>query len=268
MGKIKREDRQIITYKELYEQLKACGIEEGGHIFAHISLSSLGFVVGGEETVIRVLIDLVGPEGTLMMPAQTWKNLDPTVGVHWEEPEEWWDIIRENWPAYDKKVTPAVGMGVVARMFCIWPGVERSDHPARSVAAYGKYAKYLTENHELSNIFGPDSPVDKFYKIGGQILLIGVGYDKNTSIHLAETRVDFPGKKFTTEHSAVMVEGERQWVSYETQDVDDVDFLEIGQAYDKEGPVQVHKVGQADVRYFSQPPFVDWAVKWLEENRK
>lgn len=263
-----KKQRQIITYPELYEQFIACGIRKGDHIFVHTSLRSLGFVVGGEETVIRVLLDLVGEEGTVMMPAQTWKNLDPEKGVHWLEPREWWQTIRDYWPAYDKKVTPATGMGAVARMFCVWPGVERSDHPARSVAAYGKYARYLTEHHDLSNIFGTDSPVDRLYQIGGHVLLIGVGYDKNTSIHLAETRANFPGKKFTTEHSAILIDGQRQWVAYETQDVDDGDFVSLGQAYDLEANIEIHKVGQADVRYFEQRPFVDWCVGWFEENRE
>ena len=40
-----------------------------------------------------------------MMPTQLWENLDPTAGVHWEEPEEWWELIRDNWPAYDKDFT-------------------------------------------------------------------------------------------------------------------------------------------------------------------
>ena len=40
-----------------------------------------------------------------MMPTQSWENLDPTAGVHCEEPEEWWELIRDNWPAYDKDFT-------------------------------------------------------------------------------------------------------------------------------------------------------------------
>ena len=40
-----------------------------------------------------------------MMPTQSWKNLDPESGVHWEEPKEWWQTIRDNWPAYDKNTS-------------------------------------------------------------------------------------------------------------------------------------------------------------------
>ena len=41
-----------------------------------------------------------------------------------------------------------------------------------------------------------DSPLGELYKNEGSILLIGVGYDSNTSLHLAETMVDnFPTEK-------------------------------------------------------------------------
>jgi len=262
-----KEERSILIREDLVKGLKKSGVKKGDNIFVHTSLKNLGFVVGGPEIVIRALIDVVGEEGTLMMPSQTWKNLDPSTGVHWEEPEEWWPIIRENWPAYDKDVTPSMSMGAVAEMFRKWPGGYRSDHPARSVAAWGKHGKHLTENHDLSNIFGKDSPVDKLYNLDGYILLLGVGHDKNTSLHLAETRADFSTKKFTKESSAINVDGERKWVTYETQDVDDEDFVKLGEDYEKENNLEIHKIGDAEVRYIKQRDYVDWAVKWMESNR-
>ncbi|QUH30734.1 aminoglycoside N(3)-acetyltransferase [Vallitalea guaymasensis] len=264
----KKNARVILTKEDLIEQFSKCGVAKGQTIFVHTSLKSIGFVVGGAETLIRALLEIVGPEGTLMMPSQTWKNLDPSTGVHWEEPEEWWPIIRENWPAYDKEVTPAIGMGVVAEMFRKWPGAKRSDHPARSIAAVGKHAEYITEEHDLSNIFGKNSPVDKLYQLNGYVLLIGVGYNKNTSLHLAETRADFGSKKYANESSAININGKREWVTYNTQVVDDEDFIELGNEYDKENNIEIHKVGNAEVRFMKQRPLIDWTVKWMEKNRK
>lgn len=261
------EARVILTKQDLIEQLLRCGVAEGQTIFVHTSLSSLGFVVGGAETLIRALLTLIGDEGTLMMPSQTWKNLDPTTGVHWEEPMEWWPIIRDHWPAYAKEVTPAIGMGVVAEMFRKWPGACRSDHPARSVAAVGKHAAYLTAHHDLSNIFGEGSPLAKCYELDGCVLLIGVGYDKNTSLHLAETRAEFPSKRFADESSAMLVDGIRKWVTYRTQVVDDADFVALGAQYEHENDIQIHQIGNAEVRLLRVRPLVDWAVHWMEKHR-
>lgn len=258
----------MLTKEDLVKQLRACGIKEGQNILVHVSLSSLGYVIGGAETLIRALLELVGAEGTLMMPSQTWKNLDPQTGVHWEVPVEGWPLIRAHWPAYDKEITPAVGMGVVAEMFRKWPGAVRSDHPARSFAALGRQAELLTANHDRSNIFGPGSPLDRLYQLNGHILLVGVGYDKNTSLHLAETRADFQGKHMVNESSAVMVDGVRQWVTYPVQAVDDSDFIQLGQEYETAVGLQTHQVGNAEVRFMEQSPLVDWAVTWMQKHRK
>ena len=129
-------ERKLVLKKDIIEALQKVGVRQGQSIMVHTSLSSLGFVCGGAQPVIEALLECVGEEGTIMMPTQSWKNLDPTAGVHWEEPTEWWQTIRENWPAYDKRITPTNTMGAVAEMFRQWPGTLRSDHPARSVAAW------------------------------------------------------------------------------------------------------------------------------------
>ena len=261
-------DKKLVLKKDIITAFRELGVEKGQSIEVHTSLSSLGFVCGGPQVVIEALLESVGEEGTIMMPTQTWKNLDPTTGVHWEEPEEWWQIIRDNWPAYDKNITPTNTMGAVAEMFRKWPGAMRSDHPARSVAAWGKHAEYLTSNHDISNIFGEGSPLGKLYELDGYVMLIGTGYDKNTSIHLADVRAEYPGKHNCIEHSAVMENGERVWKAYETLFVDGEDFEEIGEAFEKVCPVKKITLGNGMIRLMKQRDIVDFAVKWIEKNRK
>src|SRR4051794_16843268 len=98
------------TVETLAVQLAACGLKAGQTVIAHTSLSSLGYVVGGPVAVIQALLQVLGPSGTLMMPAQSWKNLDPATGVYHPEriPIAWWPIIREHLPAYDPAITPSV----------------------------------------------------------------------------------------------------------------------------------------------------------------
>ncbi len=254
------EDRKIVLKKDIIDGIKNVGIVNGDTVMVHTSLSSMGFVCGGPQVVIEALLEVAGADGTIMMPTQSWKNLDPEAGVHWEEPK--------NWPAYDKKITPTNTMGAVAEMFRNWPGAFRSNHPARSVAAVGKNAEYLTKDHDLSNIFGIGSPIDKLYQLNGKVLLIGVGYDKNTSIHLADAIASYPSKHNTKEGSAIMVEGKREWVTYETLYVDGEDFEEIGMAFEKSHKVIESSIGNTVIKSMSQKELVGFAIKWIETNRK
>lgn len=261
-------EKTLIVKEDVIEALKRVGVMQGQTIMVHTSLSKLGFVCGGAQTIIEALLECVGNQGTIMMPTQSWKNLDPESGVYWEEPKEWWQTIREHIPAYNKYITPTNTMGAVAEMFRLWPGALRSDHPARSVAALGKYAGYLTEGHDLSNIFGDGSPIGKLYELDGYVLLIGVGFDKNTSLHLADARAEYPGKHDTTESSAVMIDGERVWKSYQTLYVDGEDFEEIGTAFERLGRTKREKLGNGSICLMRQREVVDFAVEWIQNNRK
>ena len=256
-----------VTKHDIISAVRNVGLKEGSTVMVHTSLSRIGYVCGGAQTVIEALIEVVGHEGTLMMPTQSWKNLDPEDGVHGDIEEEYWDIIRENWPAYDKRITPTNTMGAVSEMFRSWPGTVRSDHPARSVAAWGKYAEYLVEDHDLSNVFGEGSPVGKLYELNGEVLLIGAGYDKNTSLHLADVRADYPGKHNCIEHSAIMEDGRRVWKEYATLFVDGEDFEQIGEAFEQNNTVNKTMIGNAELRLMSQKRLVDFAVDWIEKYR-
>lgn len=261
-------ERKIVIKKDIQNALQRVGVRPGQTIMAHTSLSSFGFVCGGPQVMIEALLEAVGEAGTVMMPAQSWKNLDPESGVHGDVPEEWWPAIRENWPAYNRDITPTNTMGAVAEMFRKWPGALRSGHPARSVAAYGKYAEYLTEHHDLSNIFGDGSPLGKLYELDGYVLLLGVGYNKNTSLHLADARAEYPGKHMVNESSAVMEDGQRVWKTYETLFVDGEDFDEIGKAFEQSHKVRKAALGNGTITLMRQRELVDFAVKWIEANRK
>jgi aminoglycoside 3-N-acetyltransferase len=77
-------------------------------------------------------------------------------------------------------------MGVVADTFWRLPGVLRSDSP-HAFAALGPRAADITAEHPLDVPHGLNSPVGRVYELDGQILLLGVGHDADTTIHLAET---------------------------------------------------------------------------------
>ena len=108
---------KTISKSDIEDALQSAGLQRGDSVMVHTSLGKIGYVCGGAQTVIEALTEAVGESGTIMMPAQSWKNLDPETGVHWETDETDWARIRENWPAYNKAITPTNTMGAVAEMF-------------------------------------------------------------------------------------------------------------------------------------------------------
>ena len=94
-----------------------------------------------------------------------------------------------------------------------------------------------------------------------------MGYDKNTSLHLADARANYPGKHNSLEHSAVYESGKRVWKAYETLYVDGHDFVQIGEAFEQTHTVRKVTLGNATLRLMRQRELVDFAVNWIERFR-
>ena len=59
----------VIGFEDLCDGFRRLGLQVGGGVMVHSSLSSFGHVLGGARTVIEALMEVVTPEGTLMMPS-------------------------------------------------------------------------------------------------------------------------------------------------------------------------------------------------------
>jgi aminoglycoside N3'-acetyltransferase len=148
---------------------------------AHTALSSFGRVVGGPEALIGALLDVVGPEGTVMAPTMTWRSSylrspDPPfpAGIRPYDPAT-------SPPDPDMGRTPVALLG--------WPGARRSPHPLMSVAAVGALAPLLTDTHPVDD---PLRPFRTLAAHGGRVLLLGVDHTRNTTIHAAEFLENLP----------------------------------------------------------------------------
>jgi aminoglycoside 3-N-acetyltransferase len=251
----------------LAEQFAGCGLAAGQTVVVHMSMSKIGWIAGGPEAVIRALLKVLTPAGTLMMPTQTTSNTDP---ANWKDPpvpEHWWPVIREHMPAYNPATTPTREMGVVAELFRTWPGARRSAHPIGSFAALGAQAAYLTGDHRLLDEFGLTSPLGRLYELDGYVMLIGVGHGNNTSLHMAEWRADWPGKPYIHQGVAMLVDGVRQWIKFDEIDFNADDFDLIGDSYEAGHHIPRGKVGKAEVRFMKLRPLMDYAVEWMEQKR-
>ena len=255
--------KEPITKARLVRDLRTLGVSPGDVLLAHSSLSAIGWVVGGARTVIDALLEAVGPRGTLVMPAFSgdlsdpaeWRN--PPVPAHWIEP------IRAAMPPFDQDRTLTRDMGQIAETFRRRPGVKRSIHPVSSMAALGPRAATITARHDIAYSLGDGSPMGRIYELDGRVLLIGVGHDRNSSLHLAETRC--PHRREIKRRMPVKREERVVWEPH--PDVDDDEghlFPQVGQAFDMSGQVTIGKVGNAGSRLMRQRALVDFAADWFE----
>ncbi len=222
------------TVASLVEDLSALGGVPGITLLVHSSLSQLGWVCGGPVAVILALEMILSAEGTLVMPTHSGELSDPS---QWQDPpvpRSWWDLIRQSMPAYTPDLTPSRSMGAIPECFRKQQGVLRSGHPQVSFAAWGKHASRVVENHSLDFSLSENSPVAKVYEMDGWILQLGVDYYTNTSLHLAEYRAAFAGKKHQLNGAPVLVNGQRVWVSLQDIEFDTSDFQVIADAFAQE----------------------------------
>ena len=259
------------TIDSLQADFNALGIRSGMVLLVHSSLSAMGWVCGGPVAVIIALQRVLGATGTLVMPTHSTDLTEPSQWVNPPVPESWWQIIRATMPAYQPDLTPTRSMGVIAETFRKQKGVLRSAHPHHSFCAYGHQASYITANHSLACGLGEDSPLARIYDLGGFVLLLGVGHDNNTSMHLAEYRATFPTKRTVQEGAPISAAGTRRWATFENIDLDSSDFERIGEDFLRTGighdGAHRGKVGLADCQLIPQRVVVDFAVDWLEKNR-
>jgi len=147
----------------------------GARVMVHSSLSSFGHVEGGAYTVIAALMEVVTPQGTLMMPSFNH-------GVAFEDGAPGY---------YDPGETPTTN-GAIPDLFWRLPGVQRSLDPTHAIAAWGQDSRRYTQHHHRTLTMGLQSPLGMLYQDGGLGLLLGVGYGSNTFHHIVETAFEAP----------------------------------------------------------------------------
>jgi aminoglycoside 3-N-acetyltransferase len=253
------------TRESLGADLRALGVAPGMTLLVHSSLSSLGWVCGGPVAVVQAVMDVLTPEGTLVMPTQSGDLSDPADWSRPPVPSAWLSAIYAHMPAYDPRVTPTRGMGRIVETFRTWPGAVRSSHPLLSFAAWGNQSQRIIEDHQLAYGLGEGSPLARMYELDGRVLLLGVGYDSSTTFHLAEYRA--PGQTVRSEGAPIIENGQRVWKTHDDIELDADVFPQIGVEFEASGAVTQGRVGSAQAQLFSSRAAVDFAQSWLTARR-
>jgi aminoglycoside 3-N-acetyltransferase len=265
---MKRSEFPLITRNRLVKDLRELGLAKGQVVMLHASVSAIGWIVGGPDIVIQALLDVIGPQGTLMMY------------VGWEdspyELNEWSEEVQlaylEECPPFDPARSRACRQwSILTEYLRTWPGAFRSSHPDGSFAAVGALARWITEDHPLQYGYGPGSPLAKLCEVGGKVLLLGAPLNAITLLHYAEHMADVPNKRIVRYKMPILRNGQRTWVEIEEFDtckgiVDNASeyFEAIMQDYLLHGKFSSGKVGAVRSYLFDSTNLYEFAKRWLE----
>ncbi|MDG4808493.1 AAC(3) family N-acetyltransferase [Micromonospora sp. WMMD1120] len=253
----------------LADDLRALGVRPGACLVVHCGLRRVGPLDHGPATLAGALRDVLGPAGTLLVPTHTDGNsttsrahLAATAGMDRAQRERYEATL----PGWDRRTTPSQRMGALAEYVRSAPGAVRSDHPQTSFAALGPRARQLTDDHDLHCHLGERSPMGALYAADGQVLLLGLGYEACSALHLAEYRLPVPPPE-RDYRCFRLVAGRRVALDFRALDLDDSDFPMVGAALDDTPIVRRGRVGRADARLLPARAAVDFAVDWFTTNR-
>ena len=258
---MERPDFSLLTAEDLARDLRALGVGRGQAVMVHSSLKSLGQVLGGAPAAVRALLAAVGPDGTLVMPAFSPEVSDPARWPDRPFPDSQVERARAHVPAFDPDTTPT-SMGAIPECFRRWPGARRGPHPQVSVCALGARAAEVVAPHPLAWGQGAGSPFERLFRMDAGLLLLGVGFNRATLLHHAESLV--PNRREKMRRIPTGDGPARRWL--EAPDVgDDLDthFPAIGSAYLAEGRARTGKVGAAEAILASAGDLVPFASSYL-----
>lgn len=234
-----------VTKDDILRDLEGLGVQRGSLLFVHSSLSALGRVDGGADAVADALLEALGPNGTLVVPAFTYAD-----------PHDYPDSINPAW-IFDPASTRS-GMGAVTNAVRMRNGALRSIHLWHSVAAVGPLAQTVVtaDGKAWASAWDETSPMAWVFDNGGFILLLGVPYQNLTAVHVWEVElgVDYRETRFITRRTpladgtlvplASQVHARRDWHPGS-------DFNRMGERMEKAGLVAVGHVGNAVGRLFT-----------------
>ena len=176
--------RTFLSYgkAELVAALHSVGIKRGDTLMVHSGLNRTTGFTGSPNEFIDVLLQVVGPEGHLLMVSMPYMSSA-------------YEYLQQG-KIFDVRKTIS-HMGIVSETFRRRSGVLRSQHPTHPILALGPKATWLVGDHEKCLYpCGLGTPFDKLLQLGGKVLFFDVSFFTFTFFHYLEERIkdrlDFP----------------------------------------------------------------------------
>ena len=219
-----------VSKSRIVSGLRAVGLVAGNTVLVHSSLRSFGYVEGGADTVIDALLDVVGEDGTLVMPTFTWDSFHAQHGV-----------------VFDVARTPSE-TGRITEVFRQREGVLRSIHICHSVAALGAQAQDVMG--EGIRPFGRGSSFDQLRRLDSWVLFLGVTLTVCTALHMVEELMQVPCRYYRDfcQSTVVLPDGRQvpsRSVEYLRHEGYRNDFAKVEAVLEEAGVLHDAQVGDA-----------------------
>ena len=149
--------RKKYTAKDIVDVMIKLGMKRGSIVCIHSSMMEFYNYVGSAEELIKEILDVLGEDGTLAMPAYPNQEIAESEGYIFDATK-------------DKTVA-----GYLAETFRKYPGVKRSLNAEHSVCAIGKHANYLLNEHQNSaDCWDKNSPYYRMCELNALIFNLGM----------------------------------------------------------------------------------------------
>jgi aminoglycoside N3'-acetyltransferase len=158
--------RRPVAVAELRQKLIDLGVTPGRTLWVQSSWNEFYNVPMRPSDMIALLRDLLGPNGTLAMPAFPIDHNPDKV------------FLVDRAPVYT---------GFLCEVFRRTPDIRRSIHLSSSVCAVGPNADFLVRDHHRTLMpWGKDSPFCRLGELDARMLGLGAGFEFMTPLHVAE----------------------------------------------------------------------------------
>lgn len=177
----------MVTKTLIHDTIQALGLANQA-LCVHSSLRSFGWVEGGAQAIVDALL-LAGC--TVLVPTFSDEfGVPPLPTMHRLQngsDYEW--VMNKAWPGVGKIYTPASNaielseMGAISAAVLQMPGRWRGNHPLCSFSAVGPDAMVLVGDQAPLAV---NAPLAALAERNGYVVLMGVGLNCMTLLHLAE----------------------------------------------------------------------------------
>ncbi|HUT75100.1 MAG TPA: AAC(3) family N-acetyltransferase [Armatimonadota bacterium] len=177
----------MVTVQDITSAVQRMGLS-GLPLCVHASLRSFGRVDGGASAVVA---GLLGKGCTVLVPTFSWTFAVPPP-ARFRRPRNAWDYDDKFEPSSagegriftpDSNEIDVEDMGAIPASVIAMPERVRGCHPLCSFSAIGPLAARLVSGQTPLHVW---APLEALAEAGGSVVLMGVGLEKMTLLHLAE----------------------------------------------------------------------------------